>query len=79
MNIRIHFERSESCAEEHNQDPDERAVLNYDTEDGPWVQLTYGSLRRQDGAMIASIDDCGRWSLNGVDKFSDVIIEVVGT
>ncbi len=79
MTIDIHFERSESCAEAHGADM-ERVTIPFDASDGTWVQLTYESLRTQDGALIARLDpEDGCWFLENVDlsakPFSDIIIE----
>lgn len=80
MTILIHFERSENCAESHGGDPGERVTIPYGTTDGPWVQLTYNSLRTQAGTLVAMLDEKdGCWFLDDADlsaqPFSDIIIE----
>lgn len=76
--ILLHFDRSESCAEAHDA-PVERVTISFDSSDGSWVQMTYGSIRTQDGGIIAELGkDDGCWFLIDQDAcFSDVVIEFV--
>lgn len=84
MAILIHFERSDACAEAHGAtDKPQRVTVPFDDSDGSWVQLTYDSIRTQDGAIVAELDGDSCWTLvnqdgqriNREDFFSDVIIE----
>jgi hypothetical protein len=85
MSIVLHFERSESCAQAHGTDPNERLSIPFDSADGSWVQLTYDSIRTQDGSIIAELDGEKCWVLVNpegyrIDRnqvFSDVVIEFV--
>lgn len=81
MTILLHFERSEACAEAHGGEV-ERVTIPFDSSDGSWVQVTYNSIRTQDGTLIAMLDEKdGCWFLDDVDRsalpFSDVVIEFV--
>ena len=80
--IRIRFDRSEACIESHSHDgqpltPDSRTI-DFDSSDGSWVQLTYGSLRTQAGDIIAETGvtpfPCDCWWLDD-EPYSDVVIE----
>ncbi len=75
MKVYLHFERSEACAEAHDSDPNEVDVVEYEIgNDGPWVQLTYDTIRGHDGGIIAELGkDDGCWFVNG-KCFSDVVI-----
>lgn len=74
MTILIHFERSDACAEAHNLPEGRATTLAFDTREGAWVQFTYNTLRTQDGAEIAVMDDGGDWHYGG-RPYSDIIIE----
>lgn len=82
--IKLHFEHSPTVADAHSSDP-ERVTIEFDSPEGSWVQLTYDSIRTQDGAIIAELNGDNCWTLvdpHGyrVDReqdFSDVIIEFV--
>lgn len=78
MTILLHFDRSEACAEAHDTEV-ERVTIAFDSSDGSWVQLTYDSIRTQDGGIIAELGkDDGCWFLIGQGAcFSDVVIEFV--
>lgn len=79
LTILLHFEQSETCADAHGLVAGDRVTIPYDTTDGSWVQVTFESIRTQDGRVIAEIGkDCGCWSLEDREGcFSDVVIEYV--
>lgn len=80
MKVILRFEQSDACAEEHNDDDggdDAEHAVPYNTTDGEWVQLTYDSIRDQNGGAVAVLADCGCWQLDDLDDdrfYSDVII-----
>lgn len=84
MTILLHFDRSEACAEAHGGEA-ERVTIPFDSSEGSWVQLTYDSIRTQDGGIIAELDGDRCWTLVNPDGyrinreafFSDVVIEFV--
>lgn len=78
MSIRIRFEKSEICVEAHPAEGNRDRTVDYDTTDGSWAQLTYDSLRTQDGAILAYICPDGCWLTEDDGRhWSDVIIELV--
>jgi hypothetical protein len=72
MTILIHFDRSDAMAKEFDL-PAGRTTLVYDDHDGNWAQLTYDTLRTQDGRELASVEG-GVWHYEG-ETFSDVTID----
>lgn len=78
MSIRIHFERSDACAAIHGLPAGRITTVEADDTEGPWTQLTHDTLRSQDGAEIAWLDE-GDWYCRETPSqpFSDIVIEFV--
>jgi len=75
--VKIYLECSEAVAERHGVEP-RRVEVPFDTSEGEWVQITYDSLRAQDGRTLAWYDyDTDLWRY-GDQVFSDIIIEGSG-
>lgn len=79
----ITFQRSEGIFDVLHQagiDTDQVAaehVVEYTTEDGDWLQITYNQIMDQTGRTIAAVDDQGNWYVDGIEHpFSDVIIDL---
>lgn len=78
MTIEVAFERSDACAEAHNLEAGARRTIELDSSDGPWLQLTYNTIRTQDGRMVAYLDEkdgCWFWA---DEAWSDVIVNFRG-
>lgn len=52
-------------------------VVEYNTSEGNWLQITYEHIMDQSGRSIATVDRRGLWHVEGVEHpFSDVIIDL---
>lgn len=81
MSITIRLERSDAMMDTvctktgltYDKIPTEREIA-FDDTDGSWVQLTYESLRTQDGAILLAVNSDGDWVDEDGGLWSDVVI-----
>lgn len=71
MTTTIQLHRSDAMSENHNLEP-AMTIVHVDDADGDWVQITYESIRAQDGTPIITWDDDAWWYDD--QPWSDIII-----